>query len=183
MTCSCVGRSFMNFVGQTVSFCLIVAVVGFVTEVRAATYAFTYNGPCRSATATAPFLTPLVAKQTSGLAGGDHDQEPPETVGISELGESPRAGVAAEAVESADRHVFFVRHSQAPALQFFPRQSDETTEVSVPNSLGGLGMSGSQVAQPRSDRISQANQCSDERDRQNEARHIIGPIFADVWHL
>ena len=43
MTCSCVEKSFMNCVGQTVSCCLIVAVIGFVTEVRAATYAFTYS--------------------------------------------------------------------------------------------------------------------------------------------
>src|SRR5579871_4671013 len=99
-----------------------------------------------------PFLPSLVTAQMGRLAKRQDDQQPPQVLAVVHVRKAAGFGAAAEAIEGAQRDIFFVGGGAGGAAELLSRQPDQTTEIALPQLLGSGLVASLEWTDPARDR-------------------------------
>ena len=99
----------------------------------------------------APLLPALVLRQVKRLAGGEEDEELPQVQSVVQSGKAVLLGPPAEAVEGAEGDVFLVGGAAGRSAELLFGQTNQATEVTLPQLLGRVRVAGLEPVDPLGD--------------------------------
>src|SRR5262249_13654392 len=99
-----------------------------------------------------PFLPALVPFPVGGLARRDHHQQAPQIVPVVQPRETAILDTPVQAVEGTEGDILLINHAVRRATKFDAGQPNQSPEVTLPQLLGSISISGPGLVQPMRNR-------------------------------